>query len=213
MADTIFWNVDTQYDFMREEEPGGRLPVPGAKSIEDKLAYLTEKAADEGYTVVNTADWHNEDTDELSEDPDYVETFPEHCMAGTKGAEYVPATRPEDPYVIDWKQDDVDLDEVENSREIVLYKDQFNVFEGSPHTDEVVEELDPDRVVVYGVATNVCVDQAIQGLRDRDIEVYAVTDAMEGLPEPPVEDIVADWEDREVILGTMEELDNYLEEA
>ncbi len=214
---TLFWNVDTQYDFMRDtyevegETREGKLPVPGADRIEDELAALTEYAQDHGVTVVNTADWHNEDSDEISYDPEEIENddekFPEHCMQGTPGARYVPATEPDDAYRIDWQDDSVDLGRVQSERELVLYKDVFNVFAGSPHTDTVVDALDPDRAVVYGVATDVCVNQAVNGLLDRGIEVYVAEDATAGMGDVEQLDAVKQaWEDRGAVLFQTEEL-------
>ena len=62
---TIFWNVDTQIDFMK---PYGKLPVAGgegAEDIEQNLEYLTDIATEENIQVVNTADYHNENSEEL----------------------------------------------------------------------------------------------------------------------------------------------------
>lgn len=216
--DTLFWNVDTQYDFMREtyevdgETKEGKLPVPGASGIEEELAALTAYARKHDVTVVNTADWHNEDTDEISYDPGELENdpekFPEHCMQDTSGAEYVPATAPDDAYRIDWQDDNVDLDELQGSREVVLYKDQFNVFKGSPHTDTVVDALGPDRAVVYGVATDVCVDQAVNGLLDRGVTVYVAEDATAGLGDADaLEEVKRRWVDSGATLFRTEELD------
>ncbi len=184
---TIFWNVDTQYDFMRED---GKLPVPEAESIEPNLERLTAMAKVYGVVVVNTADSHNENSKEFSANPDYVKTFPQHCMAGTAGAEYVPATAPENAYVADWRNKTLDEVAVREHRNIVLTKDVFDVFspkEGSPHAGRVLEMLQPERAIVYGVATNVCVDFAVEGLLNKGIEVYVVRDAIKGLqgiPEP-----------------------------
>ena len=94
---TIFWNVDTQYDFMR---PDGRLYVKGAEQIEGNLVRLTELARRKGIKVVNTADWHRKDSLELSNNPDFANTFPPHCLQNTRGAEFIPATNPQDSYKI-----------------------------------------------------------------------------------------------------------------
>src|SRR3989338_3806073 len=131
---TIFWNVDTQYDFMR---PDGNLYVEGAEKIEGNLARLTELARVKGIKVVNTADWHNKDSEELSSNPNFIQTFPEHCMQNTPGAKFVPATDPQNPYKIDWAQDCFDMGEVSQRRNIILYKDKFDVFRGTPHVEMV----------------------------------------------------------------------------
>lgn len=208
---TVFWNVDTQIDFMK---PYGKLPVgenqEGAEEIESELEYLTKLAAERDYTTVNTADWHNPYSEELSENPDFANTFPEHCMMDTEGAEYIESTRPENPLVLDWRNEYNLGEELENSREIVVYKDRFDVFEGSPHTDRVVGELDPDKVFVYGVATDVCVDQAVNGLLERDLEVYVVEDAIKGIDSDKSERVVENWKDNGVETVLTQEVEDYL---
>ena len=101
---TIFWNVDTQHDFMRED---GALYVPQAETIEKNLEKITRIGRKNPVQIINTGDWHNEDSEEFSETPDYVNKFPPHCIKGTKGAEYIPATKPMDPYVIDWQDKEI----------------------------------------------------------------------------------------------------------
>ena len=182
---TIFWNVDTQFDFMRKE---GKLYVPDAELIEPVLARLTQLARDYGIRVVNTGDSHHAGSPEISAKPDFVRTFPEHCMYGTPGAELVHATRPEDAYLLDWRDQTLEEKAVLEHRNVVLTKDVFDVFGkpgGSPHVERVLELLKPDRAIVYGVATNVCVDFAVRGLLERKIEVYVVRDAIKGLPGIP----------------------------
>ena len=182
----VFWNVDTQYDFMRDDESyKGLLPVPDAREIESNLDKLTKFAEDRGITVVNTADWHNEKSAELSDTPDFKTTFPKHCMMGTKGAEYVPATKPKNPYVIDWQGNGFDEKKVAESRNILMYKDAFDIFSGNKNADKVWEIIQPDLVVVYGVAEQVCDDFAVMGNLARKAQVWYVPDAMKGLPNIP----------------------------
>lgn len=189
----IFWNVDTQYDFMR---PEGALYVKDAEQIEHNLEYLTDVAEGLGIKVVNTADWHTSSSPELSKTPDYKTTFPLHCLQGTRGAQYIRATRPEDPCIISWQHKGYLEQDVLTSREIVLYKDRFDAFDpdGAPFTDEIVRLLHPERAVVYGVATNVCVDFAVKGLLQRGIKVYVPTDAIKELPNLPLEEVLQDWQ-------------------
>jgi len=189
---TIFWNVDTQYDFMRAD---GKLPVQDAQAIEPNLEKLTEFARQNGYQVINTGDLHNEDDEELAEDPDFVNTFPQHCMRDTPGARFVEATLPRDAYVIDWQDNFLDLAKAAKAKEIVLYKNKFDIFAGNRHADRVVETLRPDRAIVYGVATNVCVDCAVKGLLERNVEVYAVRDAIKELPNLPLDPVLQQWRD------------------
>ena len=202
---TINWNVDTQDDFMRKE---GKLYVRGAETIEGNLERLTKAAKEKNIQVVNTADAHNEHSKEISETPDYKTTFPKHCMKGTQGIEYVNVTAPEDPYVIDWEDKSFDAEKVRNTRNIVLYKDEFDVFTGTPHVNRVLEIIKPDRAIVYGVATNVCVDYAVQGLLSRKVQVYVPLDAIKELPGLPLEAVLDKWKEKGAILTTTEEVIN-----
>ncbi len=183
----ILWNVDTQYDFMRDDgEYHGKLVVAQAHLIEPRLAELTLLGKKYSLKVVNTADDHDYSTAEISANPDYRETFPEHCMRGTLGAEYVPATRPENPLVIDWRDAAIDEAALVDYRNLVIKKDAFDVFRGkpwSPHAEMMLDAVKPEIAVVYGVATNVCVDYAVKGLLDRHVRVFVPIDAIKELPE------------------------------
>lgn len=186
----VFWNVDTQNDFMKID---GSLPVPDAHKIGDNLQLLTNLAKKLGIKVVNTADWHNEHSVELSDAPDFVKTFPKHCMMNTSGAEFVPETKPENPYVIDWQDNDFDEKPVRENRNLLLYKDDFDIFKGNKHTDKVLEIIKPDFVIVYGVATNVCVNYAVLGLRERKIKTFVISDAVKELPGCSLDELFSTW--------------------
>ncbi|MDP1695880.1 MAG: cysteine hydrolase family protein [archaeon] len=202
---TILWNVDTQYDFMRNDESfKGALPIAGARTIEGNLERLTRYARQNNIQVVNSADWHNENSAELSDNPDLKTTFPKHCMQDTPGAEFVPATKPEESYVLDWQKKGFDSERARNERNIVLLKDRFDVFSGTPHAEEVLRVLNPGRAIVYGVATNVCVDCAVRGLLERGVEVYVPLDAIRELPGLPLP--YENWQKKRAKLVTTEDV-------
>ncbi len=184
-SNVLFWNVDTQVDFI---EPTGKLYAPGAENIRPILKEIKEYAKRKGIRVINTCDFHNADSPELSLNPDYITSFPEHCMAGTPGAEYISETKPENPFVIDWSADKsiMTLLEKENPRNIVIRKDVFDVFAGNPYTDQILQMIAPEKVFVYGVTTNVCVDQVVMGLSERSYKVYVFQDAIKELPKIPL---------------------------
>jgi len=62
--------------------------------------------------------------------------------------------------------------------------------------------------VVYGVATNVCVNYAVVGLKERGIDVYAVVDAIKELPGLPLKEVLNSWENSGVNLIITEEVAN-----
>ncbi len=207
---TIFWNVDTQYDFMRDDESfKGTLAIPGARAIEGNLTKMTGLAETQGIQVVNTADWHDKNSEEISDNPDFINTFPAHCLQYTKGAEFVPATNPKDSYKIEWEGGDLDLEEIARRRNILIYKDKFDVFTGNPKTEQIVRTINPDRAIVYGVATNVCVDGAVTGLLERDIQVYVPIDAIKELPNLPLP--YETWQRKGIVLTTTDDIYKIME--
>lgn len=168
-------------------EPEGALPVPGAEEIRPVLGGLTAFARENSIPVVSTADYHYDDSAELSDTPDFKSTYPAHCMAGTDGAEFIAETCPEKPVMVSWEQIYRDFDM--SGREYLVTKDAFDVFEGNPNMDDFIEalydETGRDTAIVYGVAGNVCVKCAVDGLREREFSVVVVTDAVKDLPGIP----------------------------
>lgn len=205
-SEILFWNVDTQVDFM---EPDGKLYAQDAEKIKPVLKMLTNFAVEHEIRVVNTADFHYKESAELSSNPDFINTFPEHCMADTRGAEYVAETKPADPVVFDWDKEYASLDEVKTRQNIVIRKDAFDVFAGNPYTEKIVELLAPKTVIVYGVTTNVCVNDAVIGLAKRVNKVYVVEDAIKELPNIPLP--FEDWKDKGVELIHFSELHKILD--
>ena len=211
---TIFWNVDTQYDFMRDDESfRGTLPVPDAREIEGNLAKLTGYAKQNGIYVVNSADWHRlEDKEIDAENPDLVDTYFPHCMAGTKGAEYIPATRPMDNiYRLTRDAQNVDAEKIVKARNLVIEKYEFDVFSGNSLTSEAIDILNPENVVLYGVALNVCDNFAVMGNVKKGRNVYAVMDAMRDLPHlvgTPLEAkvVLKNWEEAGVNFVTTKDV-------
>jgi nicotinamidase/pyrazinamidase len=182
----LFWNVDTQNDFI---SPQGKLYVPGAELLKPNWAKLTVLAKSKSITVVNTADWHYPNSKELSSNPDFISTFPLHCMANTRGAELIEETAPENPFIIDWNTNlvlNTELTDLKKYRNFIIRKDAFDVFKGNQYTDELLKFLTPEIVVVYGVTTNVCVNDAVVGLTKRVKRVIVVENAIKELPNIPL---------------------------
>lgn len=182
----LFWNVDTQIDFI---EPAGKLYVKGAEKLKPVFKKITQFAADNQIRVINTCDYHLINSNELSGNPDFKTTFPEHCMAGSDGAEFINETKPAFPAIVDWITNLAILPQLANARQfrnIVIRKDAFDVFEGNPYTTKILNLLHPDTVFVYGVSTNICVDKAVCGLAQLGYKVFVFEDAIRELPKIPL---------------------------
>ena len=200
----IFWDVDTQVDFM---EPSGKLYVPGARDVAPALERLVDAARAAGVVHVASADDHELTDPEISESPDLRNTFPPHCLRGTHGAEKILETKQRDPLPLSLVPFPPGLIPglVDGRREILLLKKNFNVFT-NPNTEPLLDALDPEEIVVFGVATDVCDDAAILGFLLRGLRVRFVEDAASGLDEARVAACTAVWRERGVEFSSAEEV-------
>jgi nicotinamidase/pyrazinamidase len=195
----ILWDVDTQVDFML---PQGKLYVPGAEETAPAMERLVRAAREAGIVHVASADDHELADSEISEQPDYATTYPPHCLRGTRGACKIPETEQEDPVPITLEH----LPErYLRGREFLLLKKSFDVFT-NPNTGRLLDHLDPDEVVVFGVATDVCDDAAIRGFLERGLKVRFVEDAARGLDEGRVAKCTSAWRDAGVEFTTADEV-------
>ena len=201
----VFWDVDTQVDFI---EPGGKLYVPGAETIRANLARLTGFAHDHGIRVIASSDCHVAADEELSETPDFADTFPPHCLRGTSGQARIPETTLLRPLVVEPDADPAAiLRQVEShDDDILFHKRFFDVFTNRSVTP-VIESLRLRCVTLYGVALDVCNRYAVEGLlaRHPNIALTVVTDAVRAIDERRRDELLTAWRARGVRLATTDE--------
>ena len=190
-AGVVLWDVDTQIDFML---PAGKLYVPGAEETAPAMRRLVVAAREAGIVHVASADDHELTDPEISDEPDFHNTYPPHCLRGTPGAQKIPETEQADPLPLALLPYPPGLvpELVAEHREILLLKKNFNVFT-NPNTDPLLDALDPAEIVVFGVATDVCDDAAIRGFLLRGRRVRFVEDAARGLDEERTKACTAAW--------------------
>lgn len=132
--------VDVQRDFCE----GGSLAVSGGAAV---AAAVTEYAANEhGYAVVvATRDTHIDPGAHFSDTPDFVDSWPPHCVVGTGGEEFHPDLHVEFGAVFDKGE----------------YTAAYSGFEGSNvqsvGLEPYLKALDITHVDVVGIATDFCV--------------------------------------------------------
>ena len=78
--------VDVQVDFCE----GGSLAVPGGAEVAAAISDYLRAHRDEYELVVATRDWHVDPGPHFGSPPDYRDTWPVHCVAGTPGASFHP---------------------------------------------------------------------------------------------------------------------------
>jgi nicotinamidase/pyrazinamidase len=164
---TVFVDVDTQLDFLY---PVGALYVPGAERIVPAVERLNRYAASHGIPVLSTADAHAEDDAEFA-------AWPPHCIAGTLGQHKAAATLLDKRVTVPNRECAFSLDGAE---QIVVEKQSLDVFTAR-NLARVLQALDADRFVVYGVVTEICVRSAARGLLGMGKEVLVVEDAIKEL--------------------------------
>jgi nicotinamidase/pyrazinamidase len=178
---TVFFDVDTQIDFLY---PAGALAVPGGDAIVGNLGALTRFAASKRLQVLSTADAHVED------DPEF-RTWKPHCIFGTAGQLKAAATSLAKPVTLttaegalDWIADDVGA-----PGQIIIEKQQLDCFT-NPNLRFLLDLLQADRYVVYGVVSELCVQFAAFGLLQTGARVELVTDAIRGLSDRAEDEMV-----------------------
>ena len=78
--------VDVQNDFCE----GGSLAVEGGAALAGAISEYVDAHHGQFDHVVATQDWHIDPGAHFSDDPDFVDSWPKHCVAGTRGAELHP---------------------------------------------------------------------------------------------------------------------------
>lgn len=212
----VGWVVDAQVDFM---DPAGRLYVkdlqddtdPGAILIAPRLEAAVGWMRRNCAVVVYTGDWHGHEDDEIDvEAPDPLKgTYPPHCMGRSAdpeeraGAAVIASIAPRDPLVLGLETSNEEAqrlarEAVRDRRDVFIHKTRFDVFAGNAATEAFVEGLvqvlgSQPEFVVAGVARDVCVTQAVDGLQARRHRVTALRDATWGLGLEAEADTLARW--------------------
>jgi nicotinamidase/pyrazinamidase len=163
--------IDVQNDFTE----GGALGVEGGNSVAAGItAYLREHRGDYG-VVFASRDWHNASGNNGGHfadgaAPDFVTTWPPHCIADTHGAEYHP----------DLDTSFVDI-HVRKGQGVPAY----SIFEGTTDDGQTVlaklDELGVSDVDVVGIATDYCVRASAFDALDAHRQVRVITDLVAGV--------------------------------
>ncbi len=163
--------IDVQNDFTE----GGALGVDGGNDVAAGISRYLSQHPDRYDEVFASRDWHDADNDNgghfaTTEPPDFVTTWPVHCVAGTHGAEYHP----------DLETSDVTV-EVRKGQG----KPAYSIFEGTTDdgasvTDKL-DELGVDEIDVVGIATDYCVLASALDALDTGRKVRVFTNLVAGV--------------------------------
>ncbi len=185
----VLFDVDTQFDFL---DPGGNLEVPEAETILPMLERLFDFAKRSGFPVISTADSHS------AHDPEF-EQFGRHCEVGTLGQHKLPFTVLPRSFAIHAADSlpDGPAPLLREYQQLIFHKDNLDVFV-NPYLGKLVETLDAEEYVVFGVATEYCIATAVEGLLARNARVLLVTDAIGAIDKQKGEQVLASFAERGV---------------
>lgn len=196
--------VDVQNDFCE----GGSLAVPGGAAVAGAISEYLDAHRSEFDHVVATQDWHIDPGSHFSETPDYKDTWPRHCVAGTRGAELHPDLDTE--YVDAYFRKGQFAAAYSGFEGLLAPEDAVPTGErqagGLPGTpaaletdddaiglDDWLQSHDVEDVVVVGIATDYCVKATALDAVQAGYGVTVVRSLTAGIAED-LEDAVAEIE-------------------
>ena len=136
--------VDVQNDFCE----GGALPVAGGANLAGEISEYVDAHHGQFDHVVATQDWHIEPGAHFSEEPDFVDSWPPHCVAGTRGADLHP---------------DLDPEHIQAYFRKGQFAAAYSGFEGllAPEDDVPTGDRKPGAMPVSGTGTGTATDEAL----------------------------------------------------
>ena len=166
--------VDVQNDFCE----GGALGVQGGQAVAAGISAWLRDHADDYSVILASRDWHNGDDDNQGHfaadgaEPDYVSTWPVHCVAGTPGADYHP---------------DLELGAVTHHITKGQGKPAYSLFEGIGEDGQsatgILSDAGVDSLDVVGIATDYCVRSSALDAKKAGFEVRVLTDLVAAVAE------------------------------
>jgi len=126
-----------------------------ARAIIPRIKKLIESELEKESKLFFICDNHTPDDAEFK-------IFPPHCIKGTDEAEIIP-----------------ELGEYKGE---VIHKTRYNAFYETA-LEEKLKELSPQKVIVCGVCTDICVMHTVADLRNRDYDVCVPTDCVASFNE------------------------------
>ena len=169
--------VDVQNDFCE----GGALAVAGGAAVARAITEYVERTADRYDVVVATRDWHaplpdtNDGHFAVDGDPDYVTTWPVHCVAGTVGAEYHP--------LLTLPASTVHVVKGESRQDYSGFSGRI-VDSGGTDLATELSAAGVTRVDVVGLATDHCVRATAMDASHAGFEVAVLTDLTAAVAAP-----------------------------
>ena len=192
--------VDVQNDFCA----GGALATDRGAKVASLISEYVEDNHHRYEAVVATQDWHIDPGAHFSDTPDFVDSWPVHCVANTEGAEIHP---------------NLDTDYIEAYFRKGRYEAAYSGFEGLQAPEESVmtgehepgatlddegpktpladwlDEHEIQDVDIVGIATDYCVLATAKDAVDAGYETRVLIDLTAPVHEDKLDEVIAKMED------------------
>ncbi len=156
--------VDVQPTFCE----GGELPIEGGNACAQRISEYVDVYQDDYDFIITTQDWHIEPGGHFSDNPDFVDTWPPHGMAGSDNAEIHRA---------------LGTANIDYSVKKGQYRAAYSGFEGEMPDGttlmQVIEDEGITAVDVVGLALSHCVKETALDARKAGIRVRVLRDLSE----------------------------------
>ena len=170
--------VDVQNDFCE----GGSLPVTGGAAVAAGVSLVLERGGDRWDHVVATKDWHIDPGNHFSDHPDYLDTWPAHCVVGSGGADFHPA---------------LVTDRVEEVFHKGEHKAAYSGFEGHSESGETLADWLRSRSVteveLVGIATDHCVRATALDARREGFDTTVLLNLTAGVAQGTTDAALAEF--------------------
>lgn len=164
--------VDVQNDFCE----GGSLAVAGGAAVASKITDYLKKNAGDYSLIVASRDWHDANSSNEGHfaidgaEPDFVDSWPPHCVSGSTGADYHP---------------NLDQSFIGLHVQKGMGHASYSAFEGITTDGRTLEQVLSDAQVtaldVVGIATDHCVLASALDARKTGIAVTVLTEMCAGI--------------------------------
>lgn len=178
--------VDVQNDFCE----GGSLAVAGGAQVARDVSALLQNSHDYD-VVVATRDAHIDPGNHFADQPDFVDSWPAHCVAGTPGAEFHPE--------LTFREFDAVFDKG-------AHQAAYSGFEGTnaqgTGMERYLREQGVTEVDVVGIATDHCVRATALDAAAAGFTTTVLTELTAAVSPQNLESTYQDWANAGVAVAT-----------
>mgnify|MGYP000568744363 CR=1 FL=1 len=179
--------IDVQNDFCE----GGSLAVTGGAACASNITTFLNQHANAFDLVIASRDWHSAEGDNgghfavAPAEPDFVNTWPLHCLADTVGSEYHPN--------LDTSLVDIHIKKGQGQHGYSIFE---GVDESGTDFEALLQKLEITEVDVVGIATDYCVRASALDANRLGFSVRVITGLTAGVSQESTEQAIDEMVDQ-----------------